>query len=88
MADLRPVSVHELTVRQIREIEYATGTPMPQWGRAGSVLHQCQLIIAAGNGVAVETLDDLRPDDLVPLVGFGQAKGRDPNPDGPPSAER
>lgn len=88
MADLRAVSTHELTVKQIKEIEYATGTPMNQWGRSGSLLHQCQLIVAAVNGVDPETLDDLKAADLVPLVGFGKAKARDPNPSGPTSAGR
>lgn len=46
----RPVSVNDLTVDQVEQIEEEVGQPLNQWGNRGSLVKVLRLVLAAGNG--------------------------------------
>jgi len=46
----RAVSVNDLTLDQVEEIEEAVGHPFNQWGNRGSLVKVLRLVLAAGNG--------------------------------------
>lgn len=45
----QPISVNDLTVDQVEEIEEEVGQPLNQWGNRGSLVKVLRLVLAAGN---------------------------------------
>ncbi len=85
--DPRPISVNDLTVEQVEEIEEEVGQPLNQWGNRGSLVKVLRLVLAAGNGADPDafkgwTLAKLKAS--VSLEGSGatdEGEGEtDPNP--------
>lgn len=76
----RAVSVNDLTVDQVEEIEEEVGHPLNQWGNRGSLVKVLRLVLAAGNGADPDayrgwTLGRLR--SSVSLEGAGATDGED-----------
>lgn len=66
----RPVSVNDLTVDQVEQIEEEVGQPLNQWGNRGSLVKVLRLVLAAGNGADPDAFKDWKLGRLKALANL------------------
>lgn len=79
LQELARVSVNELTLRQVRDIELGAGLPMSRWTDGPSMADVLARIYAAGIGMDLdEVLDRFTVGQLLDLVDMGDEGPPDP----------